>query len=253
MTKILWITGAGKGIGRAVAWDYASRGWVVAVSARSSSDLKVLSEEARAAGLLGTIHPYVLDVTDEEAVVHTSRAVESDLGPLDQAILCAGIYVPNRPMDFDSALFRSHLEVNFLGCVNVLVAILPNLITRGCGHIGVVSSVAGYSGLPNASAYGATKAALINMCESLKTELDGLGVGISVINPGFVRTPLTDKNDFSMPFLMEAKDAARCIYLGMEKGKFEIAFPTIFVMLLKFLRILPYALYFPLVKKVMLR
>jgi short-subunit dehydrogenase len=136
-----------------------------------------------------------------------------------------------------------------MGAVNGLAAVLPTLIDRRAGHVAVVASVAGYRGLPNASAYGATKAALINMCESLKTQLDRLGVTISLINPGFVRTPLTDKNKFPMPFLMEPEDAARAIFEGMARKKFEIAFPTRFVLILKVLRMLPYRLYFKLVRK----
>ena len=142
------------------------------------------------------------------------------------------------------------MEVNYMGVVNGLDAVLATLIHRRQGHIAIVSSVAGYGGLPNAAAYGATKAALINLCESLYTQLGDYGVMISVINPGFVRTPLTDRNKFPMPFLMEPKEAAKVIFSGMAKKKFEIAFPRMFVLILKFLKILPYSLYFTLVKKI---
>ena len=137
-----------------------------------------------------------------------------------------------------------------MGVINGLSAVVPTFASRRAGHIAVVSTVAGYSGLPLASAYGASKAALINMCEALKPELEAEGVAFSMINPGFVRTPLTDKNEFPMPFLVEPDVAARHIFNGMAKRKFEIAFPLPFVLILKVLRMLPYGLYFRVVKKI---
>ena len=136
-----------------------------------------------------------------------------------------------------------------MGAVNGLAAVLPRFIARRAGHVAVVSSVAGYRGLPSASAYGPTKAALINLCESLKPDLDRFGVKISVVNPGFVRTPLTDRNPFPMPFLMEVDDAAARLAAGLDTGKFEITFPRRFTYLVKLARILPYGLYFRLVKR----
>jgi short-subunit dehydrogenase len=249
MNGRLWITGAGKGLGRAIAREYAARGWLVAVSARTAADLDSLRSEAEGAGLSGQVVPYVNDVTDQDAVKQTFKRIEHDHGPLDQIILNAGTHIPTDPRAISVEPFRTLMEINFMGAVNGLAAVLPTLIDRRRGHVAVVSSVAGYRGLPNAAAYGATKAALINMCESLKTQLDGMGVTISVINPGFVRTPLTDKNEFPMPFLMEPEDAARAVYNGMARRKFEIAFPLPFVLILKLLRMLPYALYIPLVRK----
>jgi short-subunit dehydrogenase len=249
MARLLWITGAGKGIGKAVALEYAARGWTVAISARTREDLEAVAGEANDKGFSGAVHPYVLDVTDHDAFKQTFKVIENDLANVDQVIFNAGTHVPTEPKKFSVGPFRTLMEVNYLGSVNGLDAVLPSFIDRKSGHVAVVASVAGYGGLPNAAAYGATKAGLINMCESLKTQLDGLGVTISVINPGFVRTPLTDKNDFPMPFLMEPEDAARAVFQGMAKRKFEIAFPTPFVLILKFLRILPYWLYFPLVRK----
>lgn len=245
----LWITGAGKGIGRAVAWEYARRGWAVAVSARTKTDLDALAAEAAARKLPGQIYPFPADVTDQDALKLTFKAIEHDLGPLDQVILNAGTHVLNSARHFDVAPFRTLMEINFMGVVNGLSAVVPTFVSRRRGHVGVVSSVAGYSGLPLASAYGATKAALINMCEALYRELAVQGVSLSVICPGFVRTPLTDKNDFPMPFLMEADAAAAAIFDGMARRKFEIAFPALFVLFLKFLRLLPYRLYFVAVKR----
>ena len=249
MAGVLWITGAGKGIGKAVALEYATHGWTVAVSARTASDLDAVASQASAAGLEGKVISYPLDVTSHDSVKATFKAIEAEQGSIDQIIFNAGTHSPTPLGEFSVAPFRTLMEVNYMGSVNGLDAVLPTFIDRRTGHVAIVASVAGYSGLPDAAGYGATKAALINMCESLKTQLDGLGVTISVINPGFVRTPLTDQNNFPMPFLMEPEDAAKAVFVGMARKKFEIAFPTPFVLILKFLRILPYWLYFPLVKK----
>jgi short-subunit dehydrogenase len=249
VSDTLWITGAGKGIGRAVAVEYARRGWTVAASARTANDLEDLRTEVERAGFTGKIVPYVNDVTDHDAVKQTFKRIESEHGRLRQIILNAGSHISTDPRNFSVEPFRALMEVNFFGAVNGLAAVLPYLIDRRTGHVGVVASVAGYSGLPNAAAYGATKAAVINMCESLKTQLDPLGVTISLINPGFVRTPLTDKNEFPMPFLMEPDAAARAIFAGMERKDFEIAFPAPFVAILKLLRMLPYWLYFKVVRQ----
>ena len=245
----LWITGAGKGIGRSVALEYAAQGWGVAVSARTAGDLNEVARAAVDAKLRGKITPFVCDVTDQDAIKQTFKEVENTIGPLEQVIFNAGTHIPNEARTFSVAPFRTLIEINYLGSINGLSAVIPAFMGRRRGHIAVVSSVAGYRGLPKASAYGATKAALINMCEGLKPELAAAGVTMSVINPGFVRTPLTDKNDFPMPFLMEPEDAAKAIFNGMMKRKFEIAFPTPFVLILKLLRMLPYSAYFWVVKK----
>ena len=246
----LWVTGAGKGIGRAVAWEYAARGWTVAVSARTQSDLDSLVIEAVAAKLAGKIVAYRADVTDQDAMKQTFKAVEHDLGALDHVILNAGTHMPNDVQTFSVAPFRTLMEINFLGVVNGLSAVVPAFISRRAGHIGVVSSVAGFGGLPLASAYGASKAALINMCEALRPELEAAGVILAVINPGFVRTPLTDKNTFAMPFRIGADVAARNIFAGMGTRKFEIAFPWLFVTLLKILGLLPYGIYFAVTRRI---
>lgn len=248
--KRVWITGAGKGIGRAVAWEYATHGWDVAVSARTESDLDTLVREAQAAGLKGRIVALAADVTDQDAMKQTFKAAEHDLGPLDQVILNAGTHIPNDAQTFSVAPYRTLMEINFMGVVNGLSAVVPAFIDRKRGAIGVVSSVAGFGGLPLASAYGASKAALINMCEALRPELEMANVTLSVITPGFVRTPLTSKNTFAMPFRIEADEAARHIYTGMESGRFEITFPWIFSTLLKILNKLPYGIYFAVTRRI---
>jgi NAD(P)-dependent dehydrogenase (short-subunit alcohol dehydrogenase family) len=246
MSRVAWITGAGKGLGRAVALSLVSRGWTVAASARSETDLTTLaSESARGTG---AVFPFVVDVTDEAAMMATAAAIEEKVGPLDLVILNAGTHEPVRARDFSVEPFRKLFETNVMGVVHGLAAVLPLFIGRRMGHIVVVSSVAGYRGLPTGSAYGATKAALTNMCEALKPELDRYGVRITVVNPGFIRTPLTDRNPFKMPFLMEPDDAAERLVRGLDSGGFEITFPRRFTWFLKLLRCLPYALYFPLVR-----
>ncbi len=248
--KTLWITGAGKGIGRAVAWEYARCGWSVAASARTQADLDALVQEAVDAKLPGRITAFAVDVTDQDGLKQTFKAIENDLGLLSHVIFNAGTHIPNSARELNVAPFRTLMEINFMGAVNGLSAVIPTFIERRAGHVAVVASVAGYSGLPMASAYGASKAALINMCEALKPEVEAAGVALSVINPGFVRTPLTAKNTFFMPFLIDADVAARHIYNGMAKGKFEIVFPLTFALMLKVLRMLPYALYFYVTRKI---
>ncbi|TVR80130.1 MAG: SDR family NAD(P)-dependent oxidoreductase [Rhodospirillales bacterium] len=251
MSRIVWLTGASKGLGRAVAVALAQRGDTVAASARTQSDLESLAQELSA--LPGEIHPFPLDVGDAAATLDVVDAIEERLGPIDLAILNAGTHQPVRATEFSVEPFRTLVEVNLMGTVNGLAALLPRFCAQRRGHVAVVASVAGYRGLPTAGAYGATKAALINMCEALKPELDRAGVRISVINPGFVRTPLTDRNPFPMPFLMEPDDAAQRLVRGLDSRRFEITFPRRFTWTLKLLRCLPYALYFPLTRRLVQR
>lgn len=246
----VWITGAGKGIGRALALEYAARGWAVAASARTAADLDALVQEAAAKGFSGKIVAFPADVTDHDALKQTFKAIAFDMGPLDQVIFNVGTSMPSDAATFNVATFRTLMEINFLGVVNGIAAVLPTFMERRAGRIGVMGSVAGYNGLPLSSAYGASKAALINMCEALMPELEASGVGLSIINPGFVRTPLTSKNKFDMPFLLEADEAARIIYRGMARGKFEIAFPFPMVAIFKGLRMTPYALFFAVTRRI---
>jgi short-subunit dehydrogenase len=242
--KIAWITGASTGIGRDIAIQLASRGVTVAASARSAD---------RLAGLGPHIEPFPLDVVDAAAMAKAASDIEARLGPIDLAIFAAGTYAPVAVDSIDPEAFARTMAVNYQGVVNGLAAVLPNMLERRSGHISWIASVAGFRGLPKAASYGPTKAALINLAESLKPELDLHGVKISVVNPGFVETPLTAQNTFKMPFLMKPEDAARLTIDGLAKGKFEIAYPWPFVTMLKIARLLPYGLYFRLVKKSVLK
>lgn len=248
---VVWLTGASAGIGRTLALRLARAGWRVAASARRTEELAALAAEA--AGLAGAIHPFPVDVTDRQAVAGCVAAVERDVGPIDLAILNAGTHQPMAAGAFSAAIVQRLLTVNVMGVANGLEAILPLLIARGAGRVAIVASLAGYSGLPSAAAYGASKAALINMAEALRPELLEKGVVLQLINPGFVKTPLTDKNDFDMPFLISAEDAATAILRGLKSDRFEIAFPGTFVRLMKLLRLLPYGLYFRLTRRLVRR
>jgi NAD(P)-dependent dehydrogenase (short-subunit alcohol dehydrogenase family) len=247
MDRLVWITGASSGIGRALALELARDGATVAVSARSLGQLDQLVRDA--ATCRGRIVSYPLDVTARDDVVVTVARIERELGPIDITVLAAGTHKPVKAQRFDARELARLVEVNLLGVANSLEPVMRSMIERGRGRIAIVSSVAGYRGLPTSAYYGATKAALINLAESLKFDLDRHGVQMQLINPGFVKTPLTDKNPFRMPFLISPEEAAERIAKGLRGTSFEITFPRRFTWVLKLLRCLPYRLYFPLVAR----
>ena len=219
--RTVWITGGSSGIGAALAAELARRGAHVAVTARSTQPLEALAAEH--AGILAAPG----DITDEEGIARVAAEVAARLGPIDVAVLNAGTYTPVLPDTFTAEAFRPHVEVNVMGTVNCIQAVLPDMLARRSGRIAVVASVTGFAPLPMAAAYGATKAFLISMAESLRADLRGerRGVEVTVIAPGFVDTGLADQNDFEMPFVIEAGEAARIIADGLERGAPEIAFP----------------------------
>lgn len=241
----LWITGGGSGIGRALARIAAAEGMVVSVSGRRQD---ALEETGRGHS---RIFPAMLDVTDAAAVDAALDAIEAQHGPVDIAVLNAARYQAMDAADFDLAGFRDHIETNVMGVAHCLAPLLARMRRRGKGRIALVASVAGYRGLPQAAAYGPTKAALINLAESLRPGAAADGVIIQVVNPGFVETPMTAANDFPMPFLVSPEKAARHILAGLRRDGFEIAFPWPFVMLLKVARLLPYRLYFALTRRML--
>jgi len=242
-----WVTGAGKGIGRAVVRRLANDGWTVAASARTEADLASLRRECPKNRVLAV----PLDVTDADATAVALDRIEREIGPLDLVILNAGTHRPTPAGGFSIETMRSLVETNLMGTANGLTAVMPRFLQRGRGQIAVVASLAGYRGLPTAAAYGATKAGLINLCEALRPELLRHGVALSVINPGFVRTPLTDRNDFPMPFLVSADEAAEAILRGLRRGAFEISFPLRFALIMKLLRLLPDALFFAVTRRML--
>jgi short-subunit dehydrogenase len=241
--RVVWITGASTGIGRALARQLATEGVIVAASARNSDALNNLGS---------TIKPYPLDVTDAKAVATTHAQIERDLGPIDLVICAAGRFTPLELNHFDLENFTSTMAVNYMGTVNVLAAILPGMRARKSGHISWIASVAGYRGLPRSAAYGPTKAALINLAECLAPELARDGITVSLINPGFVATPMTAQNDFPMPLIMSPETAATKIIAGLKQKTWEIAFPLRLVATLKLARLLPASLYFRIIEKFIL-
>ena len=241
--RAAWVIGASSGIGRDLALALAAEGFQVTVSARRVDQLNELVAAARPADAIDSVPA---DVTDPASVDLALDEVQQR-GPVDVCIISAGTYRPMNLGQFTAEGVSTLLDVNFMGAVRVIAAVLPGMLARRAGHIVVIASVAGYRGLPSAAAYGASKAALINLCESLHLDLRNTGVRIQLVNPGFVRTPLTDRNRFSMPFLMDSGAAARRIVRGLSSSRFEITFPRRFTWMLKALRLLPYGLYFRLV------
>ena len=234
-----WITGASSGIGRALALELARRGVKVAASARSGDKLAELAREHAA------ITPFPLDVSDAAATAQAVRAIQASLGPIDLAVLNAGVWEAMSSRNFSAAKAAHSMAVNYMGIANGVEALLPSMLERGQGHLALVASVAGYRGMSAlAAGYGASKAAVINLAESLRHDLPARGIAVSLINPGYVATPMTTVNRFPMPFMIGAEDAARRIVRGLEKGRFEIAFPWQLVALMKLGRLLPYSLFF---------
>ncbi|SFB48201.1 Short-chain dehydrogenase [Rhizobium sp. NFR07] len=235
--KIAWLTGASSGIGRAVALKLADNGWQVAASARSADKLSTLAAERP-----GLIHAYPVDVTDGQGVKNAVKTIEQTLGPIDLALFSAGSYKRESAREFDAEALAEMANLNVTGTGNSLQAVMEPMIARQAGQIAVIASVAGYLGLPGGGFYGATKAALINLCEALRPQLEREGVTLQLISPGFVDTPLTKKNDFPMPFLISQEKAADAIVAGLSSRRFEIVFPWQMAVLMKLLQALPYAL-----------
>ncbi len=242
----IWITGASSGIGADLALKLAGQHKTVCVTARSHEKLQDLAEKAK--GLNGKIVPFpgnVLSLEDMGAIV---EKIEKEIGELDLAILNAGTYKPDTAVNFTAENFHNHVSVNLQGTANCLEPVLKRFIERKKGHIALVASVAGYRGLPRSLSYGPTKAALINMAEALAIECLDKGIKVQVINPGFVKTPLTAQNDFEMPFIISSEAAADYICKGLMGNNFEISFPWKMKTLLKLLGKLPDRLYFKAVK-----
>lgn len=243
---VCWITGASSGIGRSLALRMAAHGWTVAVSARRDLELRELAAEAPE----GRIVPIPLDTTDATSVAAAVARIERDTGPIAIAVLNAGTHIPVHVSGLSIEPFQKLIDVNLMGTVACLVPVAAAMRRRGCGRIAIVASVAGYRGLPTAAAYGMTKAGLINLAESLAPELAKSGVRLQIVNPGFVRTPLTDRNAFPMPFLMAPDAAADALFRGLSSTRFEIVFPLFFAFLMKLFRLLPYPLAFAIARRV---
>ena len=242
----VWLVGASSGIGRALAALLHARAAQVCVSARQQALLDDFVRQHPGSRALA------LDVTDAAAVAHAAQQVLAT-GPLDLVCYCAGYYRPMSATALDLAELLQHQNVNVTGALHLLQATVPALLQAADAgrrpHLSLVASVAGWRGLPQSLAYGPTKAALINLAENLFLDLRPRGIGVSLINPGFVDTPLTAQNDFAMPALLTPEQAAQAIVKGWERGQFELHFPKRFTAILKWMRCLPYRWYFSLVHR----
>jgi NAD(P)-dependent dehydrogenase (short-subunit alcohol dehydrogenase family) len=242
----VWVIGASQGIGAACARALAARGARVAVSARNRAALEAVVREVPEGRRL--VLP--LDITCPDQLAAAFARLRAQWGLPDLVLVVAGTHRPLRAWELDGEAARLLVETNLMGVLNVLQAIVPELVAAGRGGIGIVSSVAGYRGLPTSLVYGATKAALINLAETLYLDLQPRGVAVYLINPGFVKTPLTDRNPFRMPALISAEQAAEHTIAGLARGCFEIHYPKRFTRAMKLLQMLPYGLYFPLVRRI---
>jgi NADP-dependent 3-hydroxy acid dehydrogenase YdfG len=230
---VVWITGASSGIGAAVARELHRRGALLALTARRPGPLADLAAE------LGGAIALAGDVTDRARMLEIHDEIRAEFGRVDLVLLNAGMYEPVSPDTFSADVVRRHLDVNVMGVVHGIAAVLPDMRARRAGRIAVVASLTGYVALPRAAAYGASKAFLISMCDSLRADLVRDGVGMTVIAPGFVRTPLTRQNDFEMPFVIDAAAAGRIIADALEAGRDHVAFPLRLAALMRLLAYLP--------------
>jgi len=241
---VAWVTGASSGIGRAVAVELARRGYIVAATARRAAELDALAATSP------RIFSFPADITDRARIAAAARDIEKAHGPIALAFLNAAVYLPAERDGFETDLIWRTFEVNVGGTVNCLGPALAAMAARGRGQIAITSSLAGYGGIPGSLAYGATKAALIYMAEALKLTYAEAGLSIQIVNPGFVRTAMTEHvTDFDMPFLMDAEAAAKRICDGFERSGFEIAFPRRLAYVFKAACLLPYGLFFPLMAR----
>ena len=245
--KKIWITGASSGIGKAVAEKFAKEGWKVAVSARRKEILDIMAQDQN-------IFSFPLDITNRDQINNVFKNILNEFGDLDLCLFSSGTYEPKDEQSIDPNKIKNVINVNFLGVIDCVKTVEKYFKNQKSGHISIVSSIAGYRGLPNSSGYGPSKAALTNFTESIYFDFKKFGVRVSIISPGFIKTPLTDKNEFSMPFLKTPDYAAEKIFNGLVKSNaFEIHFPKGLTLVLKFLRILPYKLYLVIVDKLVKR
>ena len=245
--KKIWITGASSGIGKAVAEKFAKEGWKVAVSARRKEILDIMAQDQN-------ISSFPLDITNRDQINNVFKNILNEFGDLDLCLFSSGTYEPKDEQSIDPNKIKNVINVNFLGVIDCVKTVEKYFKNQKSGHISIVSSIAGYRGLPNSSGYGPSKAALTNFSESIYFDFKKFGVRVSIVSPGFIKTPLTDKNEFSMPFLKTPDYAAEKIFNGLVKSNaFEIHFPKGLTLVLKFLRILPYKLYLAVVDKLVKR
>ena len=240
--KVIWITGASSGIGKALSIKFAEEGWMVAASARREGLLQELTK------INQNIHSFPLDVTNPEQCKKVFEEIKKKFNNIEISIFGTGIHDPNSEKRFNLEKIREIMEVNYFGTMNSINSVYDYYNDKKSGQISIISSVAGYRGLPAAGAYCASKSALTSFTESLRFEMMRKNVRVSLVSPGFIKTPMTDQNDFPMPMIKSPEFAAEQIYIGLtKKTGFEIHFPKAFTFFLKFLRILPNNIYFKLI------
>lgn len=247
--KNVWITGGSSGIGAALAENFSRRGWNVNLTARSSDRLEALKKEIEIANLPGAVFVHPGDVTDASVVKRIVHAIETKTGAIDLAILNAGIDWEDHIERFSADDFRKVFDINVQGVVNALDPVLAAMRERKSGHIAIVASMAGYRGVPGAASYSASKAALVSLAESLACEAVDYNIKIQVINPGFVKTPMTESNNFNMPFLISARRAADYIEEGLYGAKFAIEFPWQMAWGVKLICMFPHRIYAKIMRK----
>lgn len=241
----IWIIGASSGIGRALAIELSKRGAILALSARRGEQLETVKQECE--GDHHIVAP--LDIGDIDSVRDAFDVIQGHFPKIDSSIFLAAIYSAHDGKPKEISFIHNMIRVNIGGAYNMLDVITPHYQENKGGQIAICASVAGYRGLPTGQPYCSTKAALISLCESLRIDLSPSNIDVKVINPGFVKTPLTDKNTFSMPMMIGADKAAKCIANDLLTKKFEIHFPKIFTFLMKFISFLPNWIYFPISRK----
>ena len=241
--KKIWITGASSGIGKALAEKFAAEGWKVAASAGRKEILDKMSEHEN-------IFSYPLDVTNQDQIKNSFEKIIEDFNGLNLCVFSSGTYDPKLEQEINVVQNKFVMETNFFGVLYCIKAVENYFKNKKDGHISIVSSIAAYRGLPNSSGYGPSKAALTNLTESLYFDFKKYNVRISLVSPGFIKTPLTDKNEFPMPFIKSPEFAAEKMFNGLTKSKaFEIHFPKALTILLKIFRVLPYKIYLFLIDK----
>ena len=244
MKKVIWITGGGTGIGKAVAIKFANQGWKVAISGRRENILKEVED------INPNVKSFPLDVNDKGKCFEIMKNIKEEFGDIDICFFSTGTWDPKKEREIDVEQIEKVFKVNFFGTLNCIKSVEDHFRNRKNGIITIVSSIAGYKGLPNSTGYGPSKAALNNLAESLYFDFGRYNVRVCLGSPGFIKTPMTDKNDFKMPFLKTPEYSADKIYNGLiNSNKFEIHFPKSLTLILKFFKIIPDMLYFYLVKK----
>ncbi|WP_438974909.1 SDR family NAD(P)-dependent oxidoreductase [Roseicyclus sp.] len=232
--KRYWLVGASEGLGRALAVKLSQAGAEVILSARSTERLDALAAE-----LPGPAQVVAMDIADRDSVA----AAWGQLGQIDGMVFLAGVYWPQSAKAWNGPEVEAMFDINLTGAARVLAHVVPDFVARDAGHIVLTGSLSGFRGLPGAIGYAASKAGLYSLAESLDGDLKDTSVDVQLVNPGFIRTRLTDKNDFTMPFIMDPEPAAQIFFDHMQRGGFARHFPTLFSLVFRLSAFMPHALY----------